>query len=72
VVAGAERWWWELNSGGGRGWREKNLERVKRENENENTVGSFVSFFFVFFFFLNKMYLKKFGLTTENADTMPT
>jgi hypothetical protein len=52
VVAGVEQWWWELNGGSGRGWREKNLgERVKRENENENHGGRLLFLSFLYFFF---------------------
>jgi hypothetical protein len=52
VGVGTASWWLELNGGGGRGWRKKNLgERVKKENKNENTVGVFCLFLFCIFFF---------------------
>jgi hypothetical protein len=52
VGVGTASWWLELNGGGGRGWRKKNLgERVKKENKNENTVGVFCFFLFCIFFF---------------------
>jgi len=52
VVAGAKRWWPELNGGGGRKWREKKLgERVKEGKENDMPAHTFVCFFLLFFFF---------------------
>jgi hypothetical protein len=41
----------ELNVGGGRKWREKNLGGKEWKRENENHGHNFVSFFSFFFFF---------------------
>jgi hypothetical protein len=71
VGVGTASWWPELNGGGGRKWREKNLGGESKRGKMKIVMhGTQFCFFLFLFLFFNERWLTRVGLTTEEVDAL--